>query len=586
MKKTTFFFLLTILSSTSFAGRLDDAFGSLGNGGTLTDSGTFKSQIRTTHQLGTFNYRFPVKREAINLAYFQSPTLEIGCDGISSILGGVSFINSDQITQLIENIAQASKMYVLQLALNLLCEDCVAELRNVIARINEFTNMAINSCEAAEWAVNQAAGLAGISGADKLPDENGRKAKCGQAKANAGETTQEGSKIYCNTMAKLDDFENWINSFNEDGSEKTAGEEDKSMSENPPNTTWAAMRAIGLIPDLTDVESDAAMRQQKAFDLETKSAFALGELFQSLLGTTLTRPLAQLEDDTGTKSKGAPGVQPPTLGNASVDKTILIDFFLCGSKYIENTGSSDWDKTPQAKEYCSSAFSSISGSGAGPVVSVYTSPIYSCGTREGVGVRDYLDCASLYKIEFQEWLKEDYVKEQFGTGFLFHIEKVLTAAVASIRAGSQAPGYDEASLKRLLEVTPWPLYRALNLVAVFPELEEQMISEQIQHIGLAMTVEYITRIFRAVSGSGRGGYVSPDLMRDLQTKLAKVLANVDQRLVLLEGTTNRSIAMTKKIESINAVMLEQLYNQSILGNASYTRDVGAMLSGYNSTYAN
>lgn len=78
--------------------------------------------------------------------------------------------------------------------------------------------------------------------------------------------------------------------------------------------------------------------------------------------------------------------------------------------------------------------------------------------------------------------------------------------------------------------------------------------------------------------------MSPDLMRDLQTKLAKVLANVDQRLVLLEGTTNRSIAMTKKIESINAVMLEQLYNQSILGNASYTRDVGAMLSGYNSTY--
>ena len=238
-----------------------------------------------------------------------------------------------------------------------------------------------------------------------------------------------------------------------------------------------------------------------------------------------------------------------------------------------NATSATWNDTPQAKAYCSDAFANN-----GAVATVYESPIYSCGTRAGTSNRDYLDCAAIYDIKFEDWLDESYVKDQFGTGFMFHIEKTLTAAVETIRTGTAAANYDPDALKRLLEVTPWPLYKALNLVAVFPELEEQMISEQVQHIGLAMTVEYITRIFRAVSGSGNGGYVSPDLMRRLQEKLAIVLAQVDQRLVLLEGTTNRSIAMTQKIES--------LYNQSILGNASYTRDVGAMLSGYNSTYAN
>lgn len=565
MKKTLALCLMMAASVQVSAGRLDDAFDSLTGSGSFQDNGVFKSQIRTTAQLGSFSYRFPVNTTKIDFFNVQAPSLDVGCDGISGVLGGVSFISGDEIVQLIENIAQASKMYILQLALNLICEDCVAELRSVIDKVNKFSAMAKDACAMAEWAVTSAGEM---FGADLSLDKNPTKKGCQQRLVNSGEEEQADRGFLCSTWDKLEEWEEKFRTENEDGSPKSATDQERAMAISTGNTTWAALRELNIIPDMGDISGDSYGHLDPSN--EQKSRLVMGEFLQSIFGTSSN----SVQPDSQNPSTGDPERTGGATRAGTPDMTVALDVFLCGTNFLGDIDNSVASSAPLAQEYCKNSFKDGSGDG------VENMNILSCPER-APDKKDWRDCEKPETISFKVWANQDIVTKGFGEGFLFLIERNLRGAIEGAVTGTYPSGFDEKLFIGLAEIAPWPLYKAVNLAAVFPEVSDQLLAQQSNLLGLAMVSNFMGKIMRE-AGGGSSSNVDPKTIEKIQEKVVKLIAAIDQRAVLTNTLSQQAELITASINVLNNVMLEQLYSQSLLGNASFTRDVanqGAMVGG-------
>lgn len=122
----------------------------------VTPGGAYETQRRGVITGGSLVTRNRIAKP--NLVSFVPPSLKAGCNGIDLFGGSFSFINSDQFTQLLRNIAQAAVGYAFQLALEGMCPTCaqvISKLQKDIAQINGLMR---NSCEAAKFVVDNTVG--------------------------------------------------------------------------------------------------------------------------------------------------------------------------------------------------------------------------------------------------------------------------------------------------------------------------------------------------------------------------------------------------------------------------------------------
>ena len=147
--------LLTLIvigtSNQSFAGVNDDLnsyFNNLGYSSNISSPQAYQGQQAGYYTGGSVFVRNATRD--VQLLQLDLPSYRSGCSGIDVYTGGFSYINSDQIVPLMQNIMNNAGSYAFTLAM----ETASPALANVMKYWNDFAskiNQAnINSCEMAE----------------------------------------------------------------------------------------------------------------------------------------------------------------------------------------------------------------------------------------------------------------------------------------------------------------------------------------------------------------------------------------------------------------------------------------------------
>lgn len=141
------FFLFISPLSANMQQNLDSAFKALGMGNNLTSAGGYHDQTGGFYTGGSVFARSKVNNT--DLVSLQLPHYRSGCGGIDLFLGGFSFINAQEFTQLLRNIGSNASGYAFNLALATVTPQIKSVLDELSAKVQSMTNQSINSCEAA-----------------------------------------------------------------------------------------------------------------------------------------------------------------------------------------------------------------------------------------------------------------------------------------------------------------------------------------------------------------------------------------------------------------------------------------------------
>lgn len=149
---STVFLLATFLGAAHPAAAdsvtADNIFATIGGATTLDRGGAIHSQARSIYSLGGGMSSFQGKR--LTLLAADPPSFSAGCSGISWHFGGFAFISVDEIRQLVESISQASLGVAVDLAMQTLCPQCYAVMSKLRDIANQMRNAAADSCKVAK----------------------------------------------------------------------------------------------------------------------------------------------------------------------------------------------------------------------------------------------------------------------------------------------------------------------------------------------------------------------------------------------------------------------------------------------------
>lgn len=152
-------------ANATLSQELNSMFSEMSN---VSQPGVHQSQRRGV----VFGGRLTTKNRIINqnVVSFVPPHIKAGCGGIDMFGGSFSFINSEQLVQLMRAVAQNAIGYAFQLALDAVCAPCskhIAFLQDTISKLNQYLG---NSCQLAQGLVDT--GLRALTETQRKDEEN------------------------------------------------------------------------------------------------------------------------------------------------------------------------------------------------------------------------------------------------------------------------------------------------------------------------------------------------------------------------------------------------------------------------------
>jgi conjugative transfer pilus assembly protein TraH len=151
-------FAATMTVSAPSSAGLDDMqqfFDDIGMYSNSTASGVFRGQTRNYMTGGGLTVRIPNK--TYQVASFDPPRLSASCGGIDAFSGSFSFLNSDQLVQMLQNIGNNAAGAVFQLALESVSPQLSSIMKYFQDMANKINALNVNSCQAAKGIVRATA---------------------------------------------------------------------------------------------------------------------------------------------------------------------------------------------------------------------------------------------------------------------------------------------------------------------------------------------------------------------------------------------------------------------------------------------
>lgn len=143
----------TLYASLSYSGglqsQLDGLYNTMAN---VTSPGTYETQRRGVISGGRITVKTKIFDE--DIIGFTPPSWKAGCGGVDLYGGSFSFINSDQLVQLLRSVAANATGYMFQLALSAVCETCASKMEQLQKNIQQLNQYLGNSCQLAQGLVN------------------------------------------------------------------------------------------------------------------------------------------------------------------------------------------------------------------------------------------------------------------------------------------------------------------------------------------------------------------------------------------------------------------------------------------------
>ncbi|MCG7878155.1 MAG: conjugal transfer protein TraH [Candidatus Thiodiazotropha taylori] len=122
-----------------------------------TAPGAYNTVRRGSYWGGRYTYKTKIYDES--LVSMKLPSAKGGCGGIDVFGGSFSFINSDQLVQLLRQVAANAKGYAFQLAMDNMCPDCMKWMNELQTKIQSMNEYLSNSCQLSQGLVNDTANM-------------------------------------------------------------------------------------------------------------------------------------------------------------------------------------------------------------------------------------------------------------------------------------------------------------------------------------------------------------------------------------------------------------------------------------------
>lgn len=140
--------LIALPANASVQNEMTSWFNEMGSYANVTMPQAVQGQTSTVYTGGNLYMRSPIRN--YQLASINPPSMRAGCGGIDFFAGSFSFINSEQLTALLRNIANNAVGYAFMLAVEAISPDLAGLLKYLQDQIAKLNNLNINSCAAAE----------------------------------------------------------------------------------------------------------------------------------------------------------------------------------------------------------------------------------------------------------------------------------------------------------------------------------------------------------------------------------------------------------------------------------------------------
>lgn len=249
----------SVYASASIQSQMQSWFNEMGAYGNVTGAQVVQGQTTTVYTGGSMHMRTPIRN--YQLASIQPPSIRAGCGGIDLFAGSFSFINSEQLTAMLRNIANNAVGYAFMMAVKSISPDLADLLQYLQDQASKINGMNINSCQMAEGIVTATLG-------PMLSDK--------KEQANAQGTGSLLSNLWPDSFQSFDEWRKDKNAKKQ--ARQQAANADANLKEilQPGNVVWKALQKTS-VPD------------------------ELKELMMSMVGTIIIIPSGDVGNEQGNK---------------------------------------------------------------------------------------------------------------------------------------------------------------------------------------------------------------------------------------------------------------------------------------------
>ena len=149
IKRICIFLMILFHLSSSFATLDDELKKTFAQMSTYTPPGSMSGQDRGVITGGSITVRNKISAP-MSIINFQPPSLKAGCGGLDFYGGSLGFISISQFQTLLEGIASNAAGYAFQLAIDVVCPTCAANMKELQKRLQDMSSKINNSCEMAK----------------------------------------------------------------------------------------------------------------------------------------------------------------------------------------------------------------------------------------------------------------------------------------------------------------------------------------------------------------------------------------------------------------------------------------------------
>ncbi len=625
--------LITAGGASAQQSLLDDAFGSLtGAGGYSAAQGAraYNGTLRSGVDFGSGRVVTGVSRSRVNLVNFTPPQATAGCGGIDFHLGGISWVNWDQFSELLDSVLLSAQYAVVNIALDYISEKLGATFKAVMNALQEATNMEIDACKLGKDLVSAAANKFGVAPTPsdrkesfchkELLDTNTADGfgSAGEVCKNLAFATAKAADVWKDLKATI----GLSGSMNADGTKVTAGTDPNksdAVATCGGNCTWITLRASGFAPkNISTPPSFTAPADKPYF-----SGVAVSELIMSGIGYNFS--------DDASQASGNPDLWDRTYGNkvgprfrsgTTLSPQNFIAILLCGSNYILNTTeaaiiapstaasliaadptltqSMNRGALALIKAQCEQL--KLTGSGASTSTQVKvitcmsasdvpayikaetdtsvldgTSGLPISATLNGAAFQSAKElCQWPVAIPIRTWANQSYVKDTLlGEGLLQRNLRVMESIFSKLISGNEA--LTPAEEIPFILTAPTPVYQMLSLASLFPSQGLEMVYSQALMITAIQAQAILDRL---ISDAARNTNESLPVSIDELAQITQLFDGITKAFgsvnLSVDTQLNRMLAFQGQVKILQGAVLDSVYGRGLLGNLAFSTDVSAI----------
>lgn len=573
----------------------ENIFSSLGGTTTIDQGGAIHSQTRSIYSLGGGMTTFKGKR--VSLLAADPPSFSAGCAGISWHFGGFSFISVDEIRQMVEAIAQASLGVAVDLAMQTLCPQCYAVMSKLRDIANMMRNAAADSCKVAKHfgAMLQEKGV--FSSDKRITDCSQVSADAGKVDSFMGALTSPCSLIN-KAETELTTIGNDVLNFLGAGNNGVAKTPPKDIVDASGNMTYEALDALGykdgfvknvllsytgmaIIDPVPGKDCKAAF--QNLFGSSSVNSQASADVLSiigsepptTVITTSATGPTPADAKDVAAKTEAGQATKssvvcyaPPLLTGVQEMATKMICGYYPQADMVtfSNRYKLSPDKLAATSLGAMCRSTKLNSGGVPGTLSIATKDsedpwIYDCKAEATSRcVRPQL--VRMSTAVYGTTPSGDY------TGLAWMILDALYAGVRAVAEDKPLP----ATTVAILNGSGYPLYRLINMAAVYPGMADELLQAYGAIIATHYAIDTIEKISKpgilpTISlKAGKGG-----LPRQEVTQIREHIMNIlneagPMRDQVLKRLSEKR-ALVDTIVEVNRALQAEVISQGLGGNA-------------------